>query len=128
MACKVGPGFPPHGIHQSLYLYQQGPIKVYIPVYVDDQLMACNSCPHLDKIKAELSQHFKMKDMGPAKYIVGLEIHQDRVHRTLHLNQHKYTLDVLKQFNMEDCNTVSTPLDPSCRLSRTSVHSLSMRS
>ena len=53
-------------------LYQQGPIKVYIPVYVDDQLMACNSHPHLDKVKAELPQHFKMKDMGPAKYIVRL--------------------------------------------------------
>ena len=83
---------------------------LYIPVYVDDQLMACNSHPHLDKVKAELSQHFKMKDMGPTKYIVRLEIHWDRVHRTLHLNQHKYTLDMLKWFNMEDCNPVSTPL------------------
>ena len=54
-----------------------GPINTYIPFYVDDQLMACNSHPHLDKVKAELSQHFKMKDMGPAKYIVGLGIHQD---------------------------------------------------
>ena len=54
-----------------------GPIKVYIPVYVDDQLMACNGHPHLDEVKAELSQHFKMNDMGPPKYIVGLGIHQD---------------------------------------------------
>ena len=69
--------------------------------------MACNSRLHLDKVKAELSQHFKMKDMGPAKYIVRLEIHWDRAHRTLHLNQHKYTLDVLKWFNMEDCNPLS---------------------
>ena len=80
--------------------------------------MACNSRPHHDKVKAELSQHFKMKDMGPAKSIVGLEIRWDRAHRTLHLNQHKYTLDVLKRFNMENCNPVSTPLDPSCCLSK----------
>ena len=59
-----------------------------------------------------------MKDIGPAKYIVRLEIHWDRAHRTLHLNQHKYTLDVLKWFNMENCNLVSTPLDPSCHLSK----------
>jgi transposase InsO family protein len=111
-------GFTRSKVDSCLYLYQQGSIKVYIPVYVDDQLMACNSRTHLDKIKAELSQHFKMKDMGPAKYIVGLEIHRDRAHRTLHLNQHKYALDVLKRFNMEDCKAVSTPLDPGCRLSK----------
>ena len=69
-------GFTRSKVDSCLYLYQQGPIKVYIPVYVDDQLIACNSHPHLDKVKAELSQHFKSnKDMGPAKYIVGLEIH-----------------------------------------------------
>ena len=101
------PLYVPARPHQSLH-----------SIYVDDQLMACNSCPYLDKVKAELSQHFKMKDMGPAKYIVGLEIHQDRAHRTLHLNQHKYTLDVLKWFNMENCKPVSTPLDPGCHLSK----------
>ena len=58
--------------------------------------MAGNSRTHLDKIKAKLAQHFKMKDMGPARYIVGLEIHSDRAKRTLHINQHKYILDVLK--------------------------------
>ena len=61
----------------------------------------------------ELSQHFKMKDIRPAKYIVGLEIHQDRAHRTLHFNQHKYTLNMLKWFNLENCKLVSTTLDPS---------------
>ena len=55
---------------------------------------------------------------APAKYIVGLEIHWDRVHRTLHLNQHKYTLDMLKRFNMKDCNPLSTPLDHGCCLSK----------
>ena len=64
-------------------MYQQGPINVYIPVYVDDQLIACNSRLHLDKVKVELSQYFKMKDMGPAKYIVGLEIHQAVQHGRL---------------------------------------------
>ena len=59
-----------------------------------------------------------MKDMGPAKYIVGLEIYRDRSRRTLYINQHKYALDVLKQFNMENCKLVLTPLDPSCHLSK----------
>ena len=111
-------GFTRSKVDSCLYMYQQGPIKVYILVYVDDQLMAWNSHLHLDKVKAELSQYFKMKDMGLAKYIVWLEIHQDRAHRTLHLNQHKYTLDVLKWFNMENCKPVSTLLVPSCCLSK----------
>jgi Reverse transcriptase (RNA-dependent DNA polymerase) len=86
-------GFTGSKVDSCLYLYVQNSIKVYIPVYIDDQLMACNSRMHLDKIKVELSQHFKMKDMGPAKYIVGLEIHRDRGNQTLHINQHKYILD-----------------------------------
>jgi hypothetical protein len=56
--------------------------------------------------------------LGPAKYIVGLEIHRDRKKRMLHINQHKYTLDILKRFNMENCKPVSTPLDPGCNLSK----------
>ena len=85
-------------------------------------LVKCNNITHM-ALRAmwvsiilylhELSQHVKMKDIRPAKYIVGLEIHQDRAHRTLHLNQHKYTLDVLKWFNLENCKLVSTTLDPS---------------
>ena len=42
-----------------------------------------------------------MKYMGLAKYISRLEIHRDRSKRTLHINQHKYVLDILKQLNMK---------------------------
>ena len=111
-------GFTRSKVNSYLYLYIKGSIKVYVPVYVDDQLMACNSRTHLDKVKLELSQHFKMKDMGPVKYIVGLEIHRDRSRRILHINKHKYALDVLKRFNMKNCKPVSTPLEPGCHLSK----------
>ena len=78
-------GFTRFKVDSYLYLYIQGSIKVYVPVYID-QLMACNSYTYLNKVKLELSQHFKMKHIEPAKYIIGLEIHRDRRKRTLHIN------------------------------------------
>jgi hypothetical protein len=32
----------------------------------------------LDKVKEELGKRFKVKDVGPARYLLGLEIERDR--------------------------------------------------
>ena len=72
----------------------------------------------LDWVKGELGKRFKMKDLGPASYILGLEITRNRQMRTLHLSQRKHALDVLTKFSMLDSKPVSTPLDPGCVLTK----------
>jgi len=45
---------------------------------VDDILIASKSKSAIDKLKKNLSFEFKMKDLGEAKMMLGMEIEGDR--------------------------------------------------
>ncbi|KAG8496699.1 hypothetical protein CXB51_007954 [Gossypium anomalum] len=51
---------------------------VYLLLYVDDMLIAAKDKGEIRKVKAQLSEEFEMKDLGPAKKILGTEILRDR--------------------------------------------------
>ncbi|XP_055918402.1 uncharacterized protein LOC129950490 [Eupeodes corollae] len=57
-----------------------------------------------------------MKDFGEAKFVLGMQITRDREKGKLWIDQHTYLKNILKRFNMEDCNPVSTPFDTNQRL------------
>uniref|UniRef100_A0A803LDF8 Reverse transcriptase Ty1/copia-type domain-containing protein n=1 Tax=Chenopodium quinoa TaxID=63459 RepID=A0A803LDF8_CHEQI len=70
------------------------------------------------KLKHQLSKEFDMKDLGPAKKILGMQITRDKQRDTLQLSQSKYIKRVLQRFNMGDAKPVSTPLASHFRLSK----------
>ena len=58
-----------------------------------------------------------MKDLGVAKYILGMEIIRDRIHKKLWLSQSKYVNTILQRFNMQDCKPVNIPFSIGTKLS-----------
>ena len=60
--------------------------RVFLLLYVDDMLIACKSRKVVQDLKASLSREFEMKDLGPARKILGMEIFRDRARRVLHLS------------------------------------------
>ncbi|KAH9684683.1 DNA (cytosine-5)-methyltransferase [Citrus sinensis] len=83
---------------------------IYLLLYVDDMLIACNKKEEIKKLKVELSTEFEMKDLGAATKILGMQIIRDRESKVLYLSQADYVKRVLTKFNMEDSKPVSTPL------------------
>ncbi|KAG8477230.1 hypothetical protein CXB51_031112 [Gossypium anomalum] len=69
------------------------------------------------KIKAQLSEEFELKDLGPAKKILGMEILRDRKVSKLYLSQKGYIEKVLCRFSMQSAKPISTPLAAHFRLS-----------
>lgn len=57
-----------------LYVCRQGDRVCFLVVYVDDFLLAANSRSFMNDIKRKLSATFKMRDLGPASYILGIHI------------------------------------------------------
>ena len=57
---------------------------------------------------------YKMTDLGPAKRFLGLEI--GRSGDSITLGQQAYIEAILHRFNMQDANTVSTPVCHKIRL------------
>ncbi|KAG8474867.1 hypothetical protein CXB51_031602 [Gossypium anomalum] len=90
---------------------------VYLLLYVDDMLIAAKDKGEIKKVKAQLSEEFVMKDLGPAKKILGMEILRDRKASKLYLSQKGYIEKVLCRFNIQSAKPVSTPLAAHFRLS-----------
>ncbi|WVZ14797.1 hypothetical protein V8G54_012363 [Vigna mungo] len=83
---------------------------IILLLYVDDMLIR--------SLKKQLSKEFDMKDLGPAKRILGMQITRDKQKCILHLSQAEYINRVLQRFNMRDAKAVSTPLASHFHLSK----------
>ncbi|MFO0359371.1 MAG: reverse transcriptase domain-containing protein, partial [Flavobacteriales bacterium] len=111
-------GFTCSTADPCIYIRRNGVEFIILSVYVDDLLICSTSTTLVDELKAQLSRRFNMKDLGEAHYCLGLEILRDRDAGTLTIRQNKYSGDTLKQFNMQDASSVSTPLPAGHQLVR----------
>ena len=83
---------------------------IILLLYVDDMLIVGRNVSRINNLKKELSKSFAMKDLGPAKQILGLKIARDRVANKIWLSQEKYIEKVLQRFSMNGAKAVSCPL------------------
>ena len=63
-----------------------------------------------------------MKELGKLKHFLGLEV--ERTKERLFLGQQKYAKDLLQRYEMIDCKSMSTPMDPNVRLQEEEVKDL----
>ena len=89
-------GFVKNGEEPYIYKWANGPVVVFLVLYVDDIFLIGNDIPALQGIKIWLSSQFSMKDLGEASYILGMRIYRDRSKRLLDLSQSMYINTILK--------------------------------
>jgi hypothetical protein len=82
---------------------------------VDDILIASDSKAESDRTTSEINSKFTITDSGDAEWILGCRITRDRSKRLLMIDQEQFVTTILRQFGMEHCNPVATPL-PNTRL------------
>ena len=58
---------------------------LYLLLYVDDMLIAAKDKGEIRNVKTQLSKEFEMKDLRPAKKILGMEILRNRKVSKLYL-------------------------------------------
>ena len=87
-----------------------------IAVYADDLILMTSGLDQMVELKQSLADHFKMKDLGPLHYLLGITVVQGKGHISIH--QKQYILRLLKRFGMEDAKPVSTPADISVKLTK----------
>nr|GEV50093.1 retrovirus-related Pol polyprotein from transposon TNT 1-94 [Tanacetum cinerariifolium] len=90
---------------------------IILLLYVDDMLVASPNKDHINKLTAQLTREFEMKDLGPANKILGVQIHRDIVSRKFWLSQKSYVKKILQRFNMQDCKPISTLFPTNVKLS-----------
>ncbi|CAI7843687.1 unnamed protein product [Closterium sp. NIES-54] len=83
-------GFERSECDPALYhlVRDEGMLSLYL--YVDDILLMSSSMVLLDEVKGLLSSRFRMKDLGEAKYYLGVQIERDESGILIH--QERYTM------------------------------------
>lgn len=104
-----------------IFLDEETDTCVIAPVYVDDITIAGKDGAKISWVKSELKKHFKLRDLGPAEFLLGIHIIRDRAKRTIQLSQRQAVVDILHKFNMADASPVHTPLNPSVKLTAADV-------
>jgi hypothetical protein len=108
----------------SIFIWANNNMHVICPVFVNNITFASKSKAKIAELKAAIAQHFKLRNLGPTTFQLGVKITRKRSQRTLHLSQCRYTQDLLERYGFVNSSPVLTPMDPSVSL--TSAHALLM--
>jgi hypothetical protein len=83
--------------------------KLIVGLYVDDMLILGKTPKAIEAAIAHIKKRWAIKDLGDARYILGLRIHRDRKRRLLSLDQIPYIEQMLKRFSLEKAKPCPTP-------------------
>ena len=79
-------GFEKNKVVQCIHLKISRSKYIFLILYVDNFLLACNDIGLLHETKKLLSKTFDMKDLEDASFVLGIEIHKDKSHNLLGLS------------------------------------------
>ena len=91
---------------------------VILAVHVDDCMVTGSSTTLVNKFKREMNGKYKLTDLGPANWLLGIKISRDLANKTISLSQHAYIEAIITRFNFDDLKPSSIPIDPSAPLSK----------
>lgn len=98
----------------SLFTYHKDSVYVCDVVYVDDILLTGNTLCFIQHLMAVLHEQFSIKDLGKAKYYLGLEISRSATGITI--SQKKFILDMLGAAILLDAKPLSIPLNENIKV------------
>nr|GEU75597.1 ribonuclease H-like domain-containing protein [Tanacetum cinerariifolium] len=92
----------------SLYTKSDKGVFLTLLVYVDDIIITGNIVYEIKEFKVFLKSKFIIKDLGKLKYFLGIKVIDTE--KGICLNQRKYVLDLLFEYDMLACKPAKTPL------------------
>ncbi|GMF45431.1 unnamed protein product [Phytophthora fragariaefolia] len=91
-----------------------------VVIYVDALTIMSRNMSLINRLKAELSNRFKLKDLGD---ILKMEVHRNRHQRVMMISQRKYIAELITKYKLSESAPVMTPqvpglvLEPETKLS-----------
>lgn len=98
-----------------MFIFQHNEKYILALIYVDDVVLAGNDDSVIRNVKTDLDNRFSIKDLGPLKYFLGIEV--ARSPEGLVLSQRKYTLDILEECGLQGSRPSSFPMEQNVKFS-----------
>lgn len=118
---KIDMFFQENGFQRSeneptLYVKKQGNNEfLVVCLYVDDMIYM-GSSELVNDFKSSMMKNFEMTDLGLLQYFLGIEVIQGE--EGIFASQKKYAADLVKKFNMSNCEKALTPMNINEKLQR----------
>ena len=77
---------------------------------MDDIVITSNDQDGIHKLKQHIFNHFQTKDLRKLKYFISIEVALSN--SGMVISHRKYTLHILENIGMLDCELLDTPMDP----------------
>lgn len=115
-------GFQQSRADYSLFTQVCGHSITVVLLYVDDMIIAGNDEEAISQLKKFLSGCFRIKDLRPLKYFLGVEVARSKA--GISICQRKYTLDILEEAGLLGVRPAKVPMEPDLVLTTTGSDAL----
>ena len=96
--------------HEPIVYYSLNNLsKLYVGVYVDDLLIARSTNARITDFKERMKALFDITNLGLLKSYLGILVKQ--VKGEITLSQRTFTMKIIFDFTLQDCNSSQTPLE-----------------
>lgn len=103
--------------HRVFFKYI-GKDVIILAVHVNDCMVTGSSISLVNKFKVEMNGKYKLTDLGPANWLLGIKITCDLANKTISLSQHAYIDTIITRFGFSGLEDLVIPIDPSAPLSK----------
>lgn len=101
-------GFEQSRNEPSLYVKKGAQDFLIVCLYVDDLIYVGTNPYMVKEFKEAMMKEYEMTDLGLMKYFLGIQVRQSK--GEIFMSQEKYLDEVLRNFQMSNCKSISTPL------------------
>ena len=105
-------GFKQCDADPCIYIHPE--TQTSVAVYVDDLILVTKTDAEMANLKNSFSTRFKMKDIGPIHYCLGITIEKSK--GKLKMHQKQYIDNIIAKYGLCNAHTVSTPADTNVNL------------
>jgi len=114
-------GFTCINSDQAVFHWSEGEDTVIVATWVDDLLQCGTKCKKQAEVKEHLSRYYKVKELGPISYFLGILVKRDLESGVMQLNQTAYIDSMLERFDMKECKAAFTPMEENAKVTKDGV-------
>lgn len=109
-------GFSRSNYDYCLFSMHVNETVIYILLYVDDLLILSKNQSLIKNVRTQLSNRFRMTDVGLIKNYLGLEIDYNPANSKVSISQENYILSLAEKFQIKDSKPYQTPMESNLKL------------